>query len=145
MCPLSVKGTVRRGESVGQRKDFRTHQQVSILGSDRMPINTIGGDGDFRYKIGTRQCDPLRRKSAKGDSADDPILFADLTVAQEFSELFGLSFGCDARGQAHPKPLGSRLFYPPPRFGPSTGAAVLIVAFSGWTVEADLQCHAFTR
>ena len=110
MCPLSLKGTARRGESVGQRKDFRTHQQVGILGSDRMPINTIRGDGDFRNKIGARQRDALRRKSAKGDTADDPILLADLTTIQEFLEFMGFSFGCDACGQAHPKPLGPRLF-----------------------------------
>jgi hypothetical protein len=73
-------GMARRGESVGQRKDFRTHQQVGVLGSDRMPTNTIRGDSDFRYKICTRQRDPLRRRSAKGDTADDPILLADLTT-----------------------------------------------------------------
>src|SRR5215472_9481328 len=110
-----------------------------------MPINTIRSDGDLRYNIGARQRDALRRKSTKGDTADDPILLANLTTIQEFSEFLGFRVGRDACGQAHPKPLSPRPFYPPPRFSPSAGAAVVIVALSGRTVEADLQCHALTR
>src|SRR5258708_1477070 len=98
---LALPGATRSGESVGEWKDLRSDQKVRILGADRMPIHTAGGDGDFRYEICAGKCDSLGRKSTKGDATDHPVLFADLPTVQKFAELIGLGFCRDSRGQSH--------------------------------------------
>ena len=47
-----LEGATRRGECIGERENLTRHQQIGILGADWMPINPVGGDGDFRDKIG---------------------------------------------------------------------------------------------
>ena len=68
MCAFTLKGATRRGERAGERKNVRSDQEVRILGSHRMPINTLGGDGNFRCQICAGECDSLRCKSTKGDA-----------------------------------------------------------------------------
>src|SRR3974377_1537696 len=110
-----------------------------------MPINTVGGDGDFRYKICAREGDALRGKTTEGDSADHPVSFADLSTVQKLAELGRLGVGCDRRGQSHAKSLRLRPLNALPRFGPCPSSTMVIVARGRRTVEADLQCNPVAR
>jgi hypothetical protein len=80
---LAFQGATRGGESVRERKDHWSNQKVRIFGADRMPIHTVGCDGDFRYQICAGKCDSLGRKSTKRYATDHPILFADLPAVQK--------------------------------------------------------------
>jgi hypothetical protein len=66
VCAFTLKGAPRRRESVGERKDVRSDQQVRILGSDPMPIDAVSGDGDFRHQIRTGEGYALGRRTAEG-------------------------------------------------------------------------------
>jgi hypothetical protein len=46
--PFAVEGAADRSEGLGERKNVGRDQQISILCSDRMPVHTIGCNGDFR-------------------------------------------------------------------------------------------------
>ena len=46
---LAVEGTADRREGLGERKNVARDQQVGILRADRMPVHTIGCNGDFRH------------------------------------------------------------------------------------------------
>ena len=142
---LAFQGATRGGESVRERKDHWSNQKVRIFGADRMPIHTVGCDGDFRYQICAGKCDSLGRKSTKRYATDHPILFADLPAVQKLSELIGLGFCRNCRRQSHPKSFCPSPLDTPPRFGPCTCSAMLVVALRGRAVEADLQCKAITR
>ena len=145
MSSFALPGATRRGESVGERKDVWSDQKVLILGSDRMPIHTVCGDGDFRYEICARKGDALRCKTPEGDSADHPVLFADLSTVQELAELGRFGVRRDRCGQSHAKSLRLRPLNALPRFGPSTCSTMMIVALGRWAVEAYLQCHPIAR
>ena len=84
MRSFALKGATRRSESIGQRKNVPGNQKVGILGAHRMPIHAIGRDGDFRYQIGARKRDTLRRKTTQRDAADHPVLFADLSSSRKW-------------------------------------------------------------
>src|ERR1700756_5241477 len=140
MCAFTLKGATRRSERAGERKNVRSDQEVRILGSHRMPINTVGGDGNFRYQICAGECDSLRRKSTKGDATDHPVLFPDLPTVQEQAELLSLSFCRHRRSQSHAESLCPRALDTLPRFRPCARSAMEIVALGRRAIEADLQC-----
>src|SRR5271167_1787707 len=128
MSSFALPGATRCGESVGERKDVWSDQKVLILGSDRMPIHTVGSDGDFRYKICAREGDALRCKTPEGDSADHPVLFADLSTVQELAELGRFCVRRDRCGQSYAKSIRLRPLNAFPRFRPSTCPTMMIMA-----------------
>src|SRR5262245_24399864 len=145
VSPLVLKGATRGCKRVGEWKDIRSDQKVRSLGAERMPIHAVGGDGDFRDKICAGKCDPFGRKSTKGYATNHAVLFADLPTVQKLAELLGLGFCGDRRRQSHPKSFCPRPLNPLPCFGPCTGSAMLVVAFRGRAVDADLQCQPIAR
>src|ERR1700722_14651040 len=142
---FTVPGTTRRGETVGERENVPCDQEVFVLGANRMPIDTIGRDSDFRHKISAGKRDAFFRKTPQRYAADDAILFADLPAVQELSELGFLGLGRDGRGESHPKSLRPRPLDTLPRFCPTTSSTMSIMALRCGTVEADLQRQAVTR
>src|SRR6516165_5874567 len=145
VSPLALPGPTCGGERVGEWKDLRSDQEVRILGADRMPIHTVGRDGDFRYEICAGKCDSLGRKSTKGDAADHPILLADLPTVQKLAELISLGVGRNRRRQSHPKSFCPRSLDTLPRFCPCTRSAMSVVPLGGRAVETDLQCEVIAR
>jgi hypothetical protein len=52
VCAFAFPGAMRGGERVGERKNVPRDQEILVLGAYRMPIYTIGRDGDFRDLLG---------------------------------------------------------------------------------------------
>jgi hypothetical protein len=52
VCAFAFPGAMRGGERVGKRKNVPRDQEILVLGAYRMPIYTIGRDGDFRDLLG---------------------------------------------------------------------------------------------
>jgi hypothetical protein len=45
---FAIDGAAYGSEGLGERKNVGCNQQIGILGPDRMPVNAISGNGDFR-------------------------------------------------------------------------------------------------
>ena len=89
MCAFALPGAMRGGERVGERKNVPRDQEILILGAYRMPIYTVGRDGDFRYEVRSRKRDALLGKTTQRNAPNHAILFADLYTVEELPE-----FGC---------------------------------------------------
>src|ERR1700733_756574 len=98
MLAFAFESAAYRGEGFGQRKNLLAYQQVNILSSHRMPINTFGRYGDLRYKIGACKGDAFSSKTPQRNSTDPPVLFADLLNIQKLAELLGLFLGRNGCG-----------------------------------------------
>ena len=46
---FAVEGAADGSEGLGERKNVARDQQIGILRADRMPVHTIGCNGDFRH------------------------------------------------------------------------------------------------
>ena len=57
MLSLVLKGPADGSKGLSQRKDVGRDPQVWIVGSHRMPIDSLRGYGDLRDEIGTRERD----------------------------------------------------------------------------------------
>src|ERR1700756_8322 len=73
-----VKGPADGGEGFSQRKDIRSDQQVRIVSSDRVPIDTVCCDRDLWDQIGARDGETFNGKTAERDSSDHPVLLPDM-------------------------------------------------------------------
>src|SRR5215813_11233279 len=91
MFPFAVHSAADGGEGLGQRKDFPGHQQVGILGTDRMPVDTFSCNRDFRDQVGAAESDTVVGSSTQSDPAYDPVFCGDFFRIKELTEL--LSFG----------------------------------------------------
>src|SRR5262249_3090871 len=142
VSPLVLKGATRGCKRVGEWKDIRSDQKARILGADRMPIDAVGGGGDFRDKRAAGTCEPFGCKPPKGHATTRPAAFADLRRGQKLAEVLGLRFCGARRCQSHPNSFCPRPLNALPCFGPGPGSAMLVVALWGRAVETDLQSQA---
>ena len=105
MFAFVLKGPADRGEGLSQRKDIRSDQQIRIVGSHRVPVDTVRGYGDLRDEIGARECDTFDGKATQDDSPDHSVFLADLTRIEESLEFLGLVIRGDRCRQSHPEPF----------------------------------------
>ncbi len=59
MLAFALESPTYRSEGLGQRKDVGGAEQIGVLGSHRMPVDTFRCYGDLRHQIGARKCDAL--------------------------------------------------------------------------------------
>jgi hypothetical protein len=73
MFAFAVEGAADRGERLGERKNVARDEQVRILSADRMPVNSIGCNRDFRDQVGSANCDTLSGGATQSDAAYYPV------------------------------------------------------------------------
>ena len=83
MLAFMFEGAAHRSKGCGKRKNLRSDQQVGVLRADRMPIDAVGRNRDFRHQIGACQRDALRGEAAQRNLADYPVLVLDLSGVEE--------------------------------------------------------------
>src|SRR5260370_10733452 len=129
----------------GKRADLGRQKQVRIVSTDRMPIDTVSRDSDLRNQVRTRKCEALLCNAPQSDSANHPILRANLLSIEETAELVCLNVVGYGRRQPYPEALGPSALNTLPCTRPSTPSAVAVVPLGSRAVEADLQSYAVTR
>ena len=105
MFAFVLKGPADRGEGISQRKDIGSNQQIRIVGSHRVPVDTIRGYRDLWNKIGACECETFVGKATQDDSSDHPVFLADATRIEEPLEFLSLVIRGDRRRQSHPEPF----------------------------------------
>ena len=85
-----LKGPADRGEGLGQRKDIRSDQQIRIIGSHWVPIDTVRGDRDLWDKVGAGECDTFDGKTTQDDSADHSVFLTNATRIEESLKFLSL-------------------------------------------------------
>src|SRR4051812_46846240 len=83
---FAVERATDRREGLGERKDVGCDKQIGILGPDRMPVHTIGCNGDFRHYIGSGYGDTFAGDATQRDSAYDSVFGRNLLVIQELTK-----------------------------------------------------------
>ena len=145
MLAFPIEGAAHGGKSVGERKNVRSDEQVGVLRADRMPVDAVRRNRDFRHQIGASQRDTPRGEAAQRNVADHTILVRDLLGIEEATELLGLGVGRDGRRQPHPKLFRASALDTAPCARPRAPAAMAVVPRGLRAVEADLQGHTIAR
>jgi hypothetical protein len=110
MLAFAFERPAHGGKGFGERKNFGGDQQIGVLCPDRMPIDPVRRDGDFRQQIRARQRNALRCGTAQGNSADHPIRLADLARVEEAAEILALIVARGRRRHSHAEAFGARAF-----------------------------------
>ena len=124
MIALPVEDLAHRGEGLRQRKDLRAHEQVRILGPDRMPIDAVGRDRDLGDEIGAGEGEAVFGEAPQRDAADDAVPLGDPLGVEEEAELLGLGFVRDGRREPDAKPFGAGDLDPLEGARPGAAAAI---------------------
>src|SRR5258707_525561 len=142
MLAFALEGATYHCEGLSERKDVRGDEQIGVLGSYWMPVDTLRCYGDLRHQIGACKCDALRGETPQCNAPDHPVLLADPLGIEEATELLGLVISGDGRCQSHPEPFRASAFNTLPRAHPCALSAMAVVPLGRRTVEADLQRQA---
>jgi hypothetical protein len=100
-----LKGPANRGEGLSQRKDIGGDQQIRIVGSDRVPVDTVGSYRDLWDKIGACKCDTFDGNATQDDSPDHPVFLINATRIEEALKFLSLVIRGDRCRQSHPEPF----------------------------------------
>src|SRR5215813_4194218 len=138
---FSLESAADRGERLGQRKDVAGNKQIGIFGADRMPVNSVSGNGDFGHQIGSTDRDPVTCSAAQCDSAYHSVFWGDPLIVEKQTKLFSLGIGGNSGSESHSKSLRTSELNTSARSHPCSRPAMEIVPFRRRAVQADLQDH----
>ena len=93
MFAFSVEGAANGSEGLGERKNVARDKQIDILRTDRMPVHTIGCDGDFRHSIGSTNCDTFGSRTTQRNPADYSVFCGNVLLIEELTERLSLGIG----------------------------------------------------
>src|SRR6266567_2888467 len=136
MLAFALEGATYRSEGLGERKDVGGDEQIGVLGSYWMPVDTLRCYGDLRHQIGARKCDALRGETPQCNAADHPVLLADPLGIEEATELLGLVVSGDGRCQSQPEPFRASALNTFPCTHPCALSTMAVVPLGRRTVEA---------
>src|SRR6266480_1059744 len=131
------------GDCGGEGEQVAGDELVVVVGADGVPVHAFGGDGDFGDEGFGGQDDTGIGEAAQRDGPHDLVLAGDAEVVEQAVEgrLFGVAgfVGGDGGGDADVEPFGEGGADAVEGTLPATRPAVVVVAFGGGRVEADLQ------
>src|ERR1700674_5226367 len=83
---FAVEGAADRSEGLGEREDVARDKQIGILRADRMPVDTIGCNGNFRHQIGAANGDTFAGRATQRNPADYSVFWRNLLLIEEVTE-----------------------------------------------------------
>ena len=97
MLAFALEGATYRGKGLGERKDVGSDEQIGVLSTYWMPVDTLSCYSDLRYQISASKCDPLCSEAPQRNTADHSVLFVNPLGIEEVPELFCLLVSGDCR------------------------------------------------
>src|SRR5204863_6142950 len=80
--PVGGEPPAYLADGVGEREDVGAHEQVEVLGTDRVPVHAVGGDGDLGQQGLGGEDHPVGGRAALRDRADDLVVAGDAPCVQ---------------------------------------------------------------
>jgi hypothetical protein len=139
-----VEGAADRSEGVGEGKNVARDKEIGILCPDRMPVHTIGCNGDFRHEIGSANGDTLAGRATQRNPADYSVFCRNLLLIEELTKRLSLGIGRNRCRKSHSKALRTSALNTFVCARPCAGSAMEVVQLRRSAVQADLQDNSIT-